>query len=179
MAIEVLADLSRRARVPVQPAPHSHGGIPDLTGYRIWQKTHHTCSAKIVGLKCPSICAHSRAHSRINQAAPENKARDWERRAVRNPPGPPCLALLARPACLALKKVWWLAPRFFVAYPRLEISASVGKVPDAFFRFGGCLTSSASPQSDPCSTREALFQSLEQLVQSFLVRRSHRDEPHA
>jgi len=69
---------------------------------------------------------------------------------------------------------WWVRKSRAV-----EDQSAPIKVPDAFFRFGGCLISSASPQSDPCSTREALFQSLEQLVQSFLVRRSHRDEPHA
>jgi len=54
------------------------------------------------------------------------------------------------------------------ATPRLEIIASgSGKVPDTGFR------------SDRYSTLEILFQSCKQLVQSFLVRQSHSDEPHA
>ncbi len=54
------------------------------------------------------------------------------------------------------------------ATPRLEIIASrIEKVSDTGFR------------SDRYSTLEILFQSVEQLVQSFLVRKSHSDEPHA
>ena len=54
------------------------------------------------------------------------------------------------------------------ATPRLEIIANGSvKVPNTGFR------------SDRYSTLEVLFQSFEQLVQSFLVRQSHSDEPHA
>ncbi len=54
------------------------------------------------------------------------------------------------------------------ATPSLEIIASGSeKVSDTGFR------------SDRYSTLEILFQSDEQLVQSFLVRQSHSDEPHA
>ena len=54
------------------------------------------------------------------------------------------------------------------ATPRLEIIANGSvKVPNTSFR------------SDRYSTLEVLFQSYEQLVQSFLVRQSHSDEPHA
>jgi hypothetical protein len=54
------------------------------------------------------------------------------------------------------------------ATPRLEIIANESvKVPNTGFR------------SVRYSTLEILFQSFEQLVQSFLVRQSHSDEPHA
>ena len=52
--------------------------------------------------------------------------------------------------------------------PRLESGARGSeKVPDTGFR------------SDWCSTLELLFQSFEELVEPFLVRRSHGNEAHA